>query len=152
MSLFFIPNIADFRGKNAFIKTTFEELYKEKRKEILKRNLDKKYKAYLEKDFDEKGNLKVHQGYFSGDKGSIDEKEAYGVKLILEDKEKLLSFDTSLRFIFSVWALQEGWDNPNIFTLIKLANSASEISIHQQIGRGLSFVSMIKAKELLIIT
>ena len=33
--------------------------------------------------------------------------------------------------------MQEGWDNPNIFTLTKLAPSASHISKLQQIGRGL---------------
>ena len=148
LSLFFIPNITDFRGESPFIKNTFEELYKEKRKEILKLNLDVRYKEYLEKDFDEAGNLRVHQGYFSGDKGSIDEKEAQGVKIILEEKEKLLSFDTSLRFIFSVWALQEGWDNPNIFTLTKLSNSSSQISIHQQVGRGLRLCVNDKGKRI----
>ncbi|EAL2884027.1 DEAD/DEAH box helicase [Campylobacter jejuni] len=148
LSLFFIPNITDFRGENPFIKNTFEELYKEKRKEILKLNLDVRYKEYLEKDFDEAGNLRVHQGYFSGDKGSPDEKEANGVKLILEEKEKLLSFDTSLRFIFSVWALQEGWDNPNIFTLTKLSISSSQISIHQQVGRGLRLCVNDKGKRI----
>ena len=148
LSLFFIPNITDFRGENPFIKNTFEELYKEKRKEILKLNLNDRYKEYLEKDFDEAGNLRVHQGYFSGDKGSIDEKEAQGVKIILEEKEKLLSFDTSLRFIFSVWALQEGWDNPNIFTLTKLSNSSSQISIHQQVGRGLRLCVNDKGKRI----
>ncbi|QYH12155.1 DEAD/DEAH box helicase family protein [Campylobacter jejuni] len=148
LSLFFIPNITDFRGENPFIKNTFEELYKEKRKEILKLNLNDRYKEYLEKDFDEAGNLRVHQGYFSGDKGSIDEKEAQGVKIILQEKEKLLSFDTSLRFIFSVWALQEGWDNPNIFTLTKLSNSSSQISIHQQVGRGLRLCVNDKGKRI----
>ncbi|HEF8507759.1 TPA: DEAD/DEAH box helicase family protein [Campylobacter jejuni] len=148
LSLFFISNITDFRGESPFIKNTFEELYKEKRKEILKLNLDVRYKEYLEKDFDEAGNLRVHQGYFSGDKGSPDEKEANGVKLILEEKEKLLSFDTSLRFIFSVWALQEGWDNPNIFTLTKLSNSSSQISIHQQVGRGLRLCVNDKGKRI----
>lgn len=148
LSLFFIPNITDFRGENPFIKNTFEELYKEKRKEILKLNLNDRYKEYLEKDFDEAGNLRVHQGYFSGDKGSIDKKEAQGVKIILQEKEKLLSFDTSLRFIFSVWALQEGWDNPNIFTLTKLSNSSSQISIHQQVGRGLRLCVNDKGKRI----
>ncbi|ENY6719261.1 DEAD/DEAH box helicase family protein [Campylobacter jejuni] len=148
LSLFFIPNITDFRGENPFIKNTFEELYKEKRKEILKLNLNDRYKEYLEKDFDEAGNLRVHQGYFSGDKGSIDEKEAQGVKIILQEKEKLLSFDASLRFIFSVWALQEGWDNPNIFTLTKLSNSSSQISIHQQVGRGLRLCVNDKGKRI----
>lgn len=137
LSLYFIPSIADFRGDKAFIKEKFENLYKQKRDEILKQELDSKYRAYLLKDFDSNGNLCVAQGYFSGDGKNTEEKETQGVKLILEEKEKLLSFDTPLRFIFSVWALQEGWDNPNIFTLTKLASSSSDTSRHQQIGRGL---------------
>ncbi|MDE7317909.1 MAG: DEAD/DEAH box helicase family protein [Helicobacter sp.] len=150
LSLFFIPNIEDFReveGKNApFIKNEFERLYRQKRKEILNNlHLPQNYKDYLAKDFDESGNLRVHQGYFSGDSQGIAKKkentkeniEANDIKMILGQKEKLLSFDTPLRFIFSVWALQEGWDNPNIFTLTKLAHSSSDTSRHQQVGRGL---------------
>lgn len=148
LSLFFIPNIADFRGEKPFIKSTFEELYKAKREELLKKDLDENYRAYLAQDFDEGGNLQVHQGYFSGDKGSKDDKEAAGVKMILEEKEKLLSLNTPLRFIFSVWALQEGWDNPNIFTLAKLASSSSDISIHQQVGRGLRLCVNDKGKRI----
>ena len=150
LSLFFIPNIEDFRqidGKaKPFIKEEFEKLYKLKREQILsKPNLSKEYKNYLAKDFDESGNLRVQQGYFSGDSQAVQGKketnkeniEANDIKMILKEKEKLLSFETPLRFIFSVWALQEGWDNPNIFTLTKLANSSSETSRHQQVGRGL---------------
>ncbi|MDL0103386.1 DEAD/DEAH box helicase family protein [Campylobacter felis] len=148
LSLFFIPNIADFRGEKPFIKSTFEELYKAKREELLKQDLDENYRAYLAQDFDESGNLQVHQGYFSGDKGSKDDKEAAGVKMILEEKEKLLSLNTPLRFIFSVWALQEGWDNPNIFTLTKLAHSSSDVSRHQQVGRGLRLCVNDKGKRI----
>ncbi|EMI4814962.1 DEAD/DEAH box helicase family protein [Campylobacter upsaliensis] len=148
LSLFFIPNIADFRGEKPFIKSTFEELYKAKREKLLKQDLDENYRTYLAQDFDESGNLQVHQGYFSGDKGSKDDKEAAGVKMILEEKEKLLSLNTPLRFIFSVWALQEGWDNPNIFTLAKLASSSSDISIHQQVGRGLRLCVNDKGKRI----
>ncbi|WP_198518043.1 DEAD/DEAH box helicase family protein [Helicobacter pylori] len=151
LSLFFIPKIEDFRsiqGKDTpFIKTEFERLYKLKRASILAReNLSPSYKEYLARDFDESGNLRVHQGYFSGDSVALNKGrkesnkeniEANDIKMILSEKEKLLSFQTPLRFIFSVWALQEGWDNPNIFTLIKLANSTSETSRHQQVGCGL---------------
>lgn len=138
LSLFFIPDIESFRGESAFIKNEFERIYKEKRTEILKQDLSSSYREYLQRDFDNKGNLRVHQGYFSGDiTGTKEDKEAQGVRLILEEKEKLLHLNEPLRFIFSVWALQEGWDNPNIFTLTKLASSSSEISAHQQIGRGL---------------
>jgi len=31
------------------------------------------------------------------------------------EKEKLLSFEEDVQFIFSHSALKEGWDNPNIF-------------------------------------
>ncbi len=137
LSLFFIPNIEDFRGDKPFIKEEFERLYKQKRAKILKQDLSKEYRDYLEKDFDKDFNLKVHEGYFSGDIKNKEDREANGVKMILEEKEKLLSFDYPLRFIFSVWALQEGWDNPNIFTLTKIASSSSDTSRHQQVGRGL---------------
>lgn len=137
LSLFFIPNIEDFRGEKPFIKEEFERLYKQKRAKILKQDLSKEYRDYLEKDFDKDFNLKVHEGYFSGDIKNKEDREANGVKMILEEKEKLLSFDYPLRFIFSVWALQEGWDNPNIFTLTKIASSSSDTSRHQQVGRGL---------------
>ncbi|MFA4746369.1 restriction endonuclease [Helicobacter pylori] len=151
LSLFFIPKIEDFRQIDnkgtPFIKTEFERLYKLKRASILaKENLSPSYKEYLARDFDDSGNLRIHQGYFSGDsivlnkgkkESSKENIEANDIKMILSEKEKLLSFQTPLRFIFSVWALQEGWDNPNIFTLIKLANSTSETSRHQQVGRGL---------------
>ncbi|WP_033735798.1 restriction endonuclease [Helicobacter pylori] len=151
LSLFFIPKIEDFRQIDnkgvPFIKTEFERLYKLKRASILAdAGLSPSYKEYLARDFDESGNLRVHQGYFSGDSVALNKGrkesnkesiEANDIKMILSEKEKLLSFQTPLRFIFSVWALQEGWDNPNIFTLIKLANSTSETSRHQQVGRGL---------------
>lgn len=81
--------------------------------------------------------MQVHKGYFSGDKGNADEKVKAGVDEILKDKKKLLSFESPTRFIFSIWALQEGWDNPNVFTICKLSNQGSEISKLQQIGRGL---------------
>lgn len=151
LSLFFIPSVADFRGENPRIKRLFEKLYKKKREEVLKTATNKEYKAYLARDFDAKGKLCVHQGYFSGDalksglklakegKKTIDKEglEAADIDLILKDKEKLLSFKSPLRFIFSVWALQEGWDNPNIFTLTKLQSSPSQTSRRQQVGRGL---------------
>ena len=141
LSLFFIPSIDDFRGRNAALKEIFERIYKEIRTEILKKDLNPKYREFLQKDFDNEGKLVVYQGYFSGDaklsNKNKDSQEGADIALILKDNERLLSLDTPLRFIFSVWALQEGWDNPNIFTIAKLSSSASEISIHQQVGRGL---------------
>lgn len=156
LSLFFIPNIDDFRGEKPFVKQEFERIYKQKREEILKQELPAEYREYLSKDFDKEQVLRVHQGYFSGDSLKMAKKkesnkeniEANDVKMILEEKEKLLSFQTPLRFIFSVWALQEGWDNPNIFTLTKLANSSSDTSRHQQVGRGLRLCVNLEGKRI----
>ena len=39
----------------------------------------------------------------------------------MRDKEKLLSFETPLKFIFSHSALREGWDNPNVFSNLRIA-------------------------------
>ncbi len=148
LSLFFIPNIADFRGDNPRIKNIFEEEYRAQRQKIYRATTNAEYKKFLDKDFSEDGKLRVHEGYFSGDRGTKDEKEAAGVNLILNEKEKLLSFDTPLRFIFSVWALQEGWDNPNIFNICKLSSTGKEISRRQQVGRGLRIAVNQQGKRL----
>ena len=55
----------------------------------------------------------------------------------MKDKERLLSFDTKLRFIFSHSALREGWDNPNVFQICTLNETRSEVKKRQEIGRGL---------------
>ncbi|GAA8613150.1 hypothetical protein HpBT319_05850 [Helicobacter pylori] len=120
--------------KPAKLALLFEKLYQQKLEEVLKKeNLDNNYRAYLERT---KDNIqKVHGGYFAKSKKESD--EAQVIALILKEKEKLLSFESDLRFIFSQWALQEGWDNPNVMTICKLAPSHSNITKLQQIGRGL---------------
>ncbi|MCE2687788.1 MAG: DEAD/DEAH box helicase family protein [Rickettsiales bacterium] len=146
LSLFFIRRIDDFKNKEGsidkpIIKKIFEEEYIKERALQIK-DLDgneefKNYLEYLKKDFDDANQLIVHKGYFSGDKAKKENAEKESIDEILKDKEKLLSFASSTRFIFSVWALQEGWDNPNIFTICKISNYGSENSKLQQIGRGL---------------
>ncbi len=96
----------------------------------------------------------VHDGYFAVDKKktasgqsvevfkdsrgegkTIADESAY--QLIMRDKEKLLSFDTKLKFIFSHSALKEGWDNPNVFQICTLNETTSVMKKRQEIGRGL---------------
>ncbi len=64
-----------------------------------------------------------------------DDVDAYD--LILKKKERLLSFDEPVRFIFSHSALREGWDNPNVFVICALKHSDNTISRRQEVGRGL---------------
>jgi len=139
LTLFFMESDTSlFRGDNPKIKNIFEEEYKKQYSEIIsKLDQSSEYYKFLQNDFDSDNTLQVHKGYFSGDKGNADEKVKAGVDEILKDKKKLLSFESPTRFIFSIWALQEGWDNPNVFTICKLSNQGSEISKLQQIGRGL---------------
>jgi type III restriction enzyme len=93
----------------------------------------------------------VHNGYFSGDKkgkgaaaktiwldtkGNV-AKDDDTYALIMKEKERLLSADEPLQFIFSHSALREGWDNPNVFQICTLNESHSALKKRQEIGRGL---------------
>ncbi|MFP6309496.1 DEAD/DEAH box helicase family protein [Helicobacter pylori] len=136
LCMVFISGVNSYLSENekpAKLSLLFEKLYQQKLEEVLKKPLDENYRAYLERTKD--AILKVHGGYFAKSKKESD--EAQVIALILKEKEKLLSFDSDLRFIFSQWALQEGWDNPNVMTICKLAPSHSNITKLQQIGRGL---------------
>ncbi len=137
LCMVFISGVNSYLSENekpAKLALLFEKLYQQKLEEVLKKeDLDDNYRAYLERTKD--AILKVHGGYFAKSKKESD--EAQVIALILKEKEKLLSFDSDLRFIFSQWALQEGWDNPNVMTICKLAPSHSNITKLQQIGRGL---------------
>ncbi|WP_000693698.1 type III restriction-modification system endonuclease [Helicobacter pylori] len=136
LCMVFINGVNSYLSENekpAKLALLFEKLYQQKLEEVLKKPLDENYRAYLERT---KDNIqKAHGGYFAKSKKESD--EAQVIALILKEKEKLLSFDSDLRFIFSQWALQEGWDNPNVMTICKLAPSHSNITKLQQIGRGL---------------
>ncbi|AMK26326.1 type III restriction enzyme, res subunit (plasmid) [Sphingobium sp. TKS] len=90
----------------------------------------------------------VHDGYFSIDKNkrwtdTADNNQANrdsaerAYNLIMKDKEKLLGFETKLKFIFSHSALKEGWDNPNVFQICALREIGTERERRQTIGRGL---------------
>lgn len=137
LCMVFISGVNSYLNENekpAKLALLFEKIYQQKLEEVLKKDdLDNNYRAYLERT---KDNIqKVHGGYFAKSKKESD--EAQVIALILKEKEKLLSFESDLRFIFSQWALQEGWDNPNVMTICKLAPSHSNITKLQQIGRGL---------------
>ncbi len=53
------------------------------------------------------------------------------------EKERLLSFEEPVAFIFSHSALREGWDNPNVTQICTLNQSISEMRKRQEIGRGM---------------
>ena len=95
--------------------------------EWLKQPMDKLHNGYFAQD--RKGVLKDTRGDTQADD------EVYN--LIMKEKERLLSIDEPLRFIFSHSALREGWDNPNVFQICTLNETRSAMKKRQEIGRGL---------------
>ncbi len=138
LSLFFIDRVAKYRDKGE--KGIYAKMFEEEYVDLIKRP---KYKGILKSDDPQVQAESCHNGYFSADKSgwvdsngnTVKDEETY--KLIMIDKEKLLSFDSKLRFIFSHSALAEGWDNPNVFQICTLVDTKSVNDKRQKIGRGL---------------
>ena len=128
LSLFFIHRVDDYLPADGWLRKMFEEEYQKAT------NTDYQEFKITRPD-------KVHSGYFSEmKKTSSIENDEKAYELIMKDKEKLLSLDNPVEFIFSHSALREGWDNPNIFNICTLAYSTSDIKKRQEIGRGLRLV------------
>ena len=148
LSLFFIDSVDRYRQYDADGKPVkgvyaqiFEEEYRRAAKLLAYQSL------FAEIDLDSAAE-EVHNGYFSIDKkgGWTDtaennagtrENAERAYNLIMKEKEKLLSFDTPLKFIFSHSALKEGWDNPNVFQICTQRDIQTERERRQTIGRGL---------------
>ena len=127
LSLFFIDHVENYRaadGTAGKFALWFEEIYRE-----LSGNTDTAgvHDGYFSQD--KKGRLKNTDGTTQADNDTY--------RLIMRDKETLLSFDSPLRFIFSHSALKEGWDNPNVFQICTLNETRSPLKKRQEIGRGL---------------
>ena len=148
LSLFFIDTVANYRQYSAdgvAMQGKFAQMFEEEYTAYAKSS---KYNS-LFKEVDLTAPASgVHEGYFSIDKkggwtdtgesnqtGRDSAERAYN--LIMKDKERLLSFDTPLKFIFSHSALREGWDNPNVFQICNLREINTERERRQTIGRGL---------------
>lgn len=146
LSLFFMDKVANYRiydkdgnpekGKYALL---FEKAFKK----VAKRE---DYKSLFENENIDILAEEIHDGYFAKDKkgkgkmkdtkgNTLDDDYIYS--LIMKNKERLLSFDTKLSFIFSHSALREGWDNPNVFQICTLNETKSTVKKRQEIGRGL---------------
>jgi type III restriction enzyme len=148
LSLFFIDRVANYRdydGAGQPMKGKFAETFEAELSELAK---DVRYRelVWLNEPMD-----KLHNGYFAADKKKVGGKVVEFLKdtrgdtqaddevynLIMKEKERLLSLEEPLRFIFSHSALREGWDNPNVFQICTLNETRSAVKKRQEIGRGL---------------
>ncbi len=148
LTLFFIDEVAKYRqydSEGNAVKGEYARIFEEEYRRAAR--LPEYNTLFKEVDLTRAAE-DVHNGYFSIDKkgGWTDTAEnnqtnrdnaerAYN--LIMKEKEKLLSFETPLKFIFSHSALREGWDNPNVFQICTLRDIRTERERRQTIGRGL---------------
>lgn len=154
LSLFFIDEVAKYKSydeANVEQKGVYAEIFEEEYKNAIDRFFEQlpfgeeeEYRTFLERD----ERHRIHAGYFSVDKkgravdselkrGESESADVSAYDLIMKNKERLLSNEESVRFIFSHSALREGWDNPNVFQICTLRTSSGEIKKRQEIGRGL---------------
>jgi len=148
LSLFFIDSVKRYRKYDEEgnpQKGRYAEIFEEEYRRLAGHP---DYQSLFKKVDVRSEAAEVHNGYFSIDKkgawsdtaetnqGNRDNAErAYN--LIMKEKEKLLGFETKLKFIFSHSALREGWDNPNVFQICALREMGTERERRQTIGRGL---------------
>ena len=152
LSLFFIDRVENFIGTPPADKAALSEdgLYPG----IIRELFDDAFEALKGKypDFAGRKASEVRGSYFAkkkrrgGEEDAIDsvsgqtaeDRAAYN--LIMKDKERLLSFDEPMAFIFSHSALREGWDNPNVCQICTLNQTVSEMKKRQEVGRGMRLV------------
>ena len=141
LSLFFIDRVANYRYYDDERLPTQGKLARMFEEELADLANQERFSgiAWLHDD-----PSMVHDGYFASDRkglfkdtkgASADDENVYN--LIMTRKERLLSLDEPLRFIFSHSALREGWDNPNVFQICTLNETQSTVKKRQEIGRGL---------------
>jgi type III restriction enzyme len=151
LSLFFIDSVERYRQYDADgnqVKGDYAKIFEEEYRRLA-RHPD--YQSLFKAVDMSTAPEAVHNGYFSIDKKKVGGKTVEVFRdtrgdtkadddtysLIMRDKEKLLGFETPLKFIFSHSALKEGWDNPNVFQICALRDMGTERERRQTIGRGL---------------
>ena len=151
LSLFFINAVERYRKYDDDgnpVKGDYAAIFEEEYRRLAKHP---DYQGLFKEVDVETAAEAVHDGYFSIDRKKVGTKTVEVFKdtrgdsktdddtynLIMRDKEKLLSFETPLKFIFSHSALREGWDNPNVFQICALREMGTERERRQTIGRGL---------------
>ncbi|MFF5177784.1 DEAD/DEAH box helicase family protein [Micromonospora sp. NPDC000316] len=152
LSLFFVDSVAKYRhyGPNGeALPGEYARIFEEEYERIA---CEPHFNTLLGGCAADKDAKEAHQGYFSVDrrKGGaevlVDTQETtdkgrqqagLAYEQIMRDKVGLTTPGTPIRFIFSHSALQEGWDNPNVFQICVLRNMGTDRWRRQSIGRGL---------------
>lgn len=137
LSLFFIDRVSNYTDADGIIRKLFDEEFdqlKRSYKYLSNLSAEEVRSSYFAKKKSAAGEVAINTSAKTAEEREA-EKAAFS--LIMRDKEKLLSFDEKVSFIFAHSALKEGWDNPNVFQICTLNQTISDVKKRQEIGRGL---------------
>jgi type III restriction enzyme len=141
LSLFFIDRVANYTDPKGIIKTIFDEEFEKLKVDYPHFNSylpEEVRRSYFAKKKAASGEIEIDTNPDEEAKTQAEkEAEKMAFKLIMRDKEQLLSLSETVGFIFAHSALKEGWDNPNVFQICTLNQTISELKKRQEIGRGL---------------
>ncbi len=123
LSLFFIDKVDNFVAEDGVIRTLYIKAFNE---------IKTKYPEWRDAD-----PMQVQAAYFAsktrkgGEQEFLDtsgktKEDESAFDLIMRAKERLLSFEEPVSFIFSHSALREAWDNPNVFQICTMREVGSE--------------------------
>ena len=134
LSLFFIDRVDNYVRPDSPLRQLFVKAFddlKPRYPEWQGLRADQVQAAYFAQR-----RTKTGEVIFEDSKSGEAEKDTEAYDLIMKDKERLLSFDEPVSFIFSHSALREGWDNPNVFQICTLNQTVSDVKKRQEVGRG----------------
>ena len=146
LSLFFIDRVANYMGEPGTIRGLFDECFDRLKVQFPTwRGLSaaEVRGAYFARTKKKDRATKTERDVYLDEVSSDSDEAKDAFKLIMRDKERLLSFPDGkdagkhVAFIFAHSALKEGWDNPNVFQICTLNQTTSSAKKRQEIGRGL---------------
>jgi len=134
LSLFFIDRVDNYAPEDGLIRRLFVQAFDDAKQRVpdwRDRDAQEVQAAYFAQRRTRSGAVILEDS-----KTGEAERDRQAYELIMKDKERLLSFDEPVSFIFSHSALREGWDNPNVFQICTLNQTVSEMKKRQEVGRG----------------
>jgi type III restriction enzyme len=134
LSLFFIDRVDNYATEEGIIRRLFNQAFDDIKRgfpDWRDRSVEEVQAAYFAQRRTRSGEVILEDS-----KTGEAERDREAYELIMKHKERLLSFDEPVAFIFSHSALREGWDNPNVFQICTLNQSVSEMRKRQEVGRG----------------
>lgn len=134
LSLFFIDRVDNYVADDGIIRRLFDQAFNDLR--------------LAHPEWKDTEPAQVQGSYFAQKRrrgGAVEvldsvsgetKEDTAAYDLILRDKERLLSIEEPVAFVFSHSALREGWDNPNVFQICTLNQTISDMKKRQEVGRG----------------